>query len=111
MSGRGGRGIASTVRPRRVASLRKPPHTSTNPRAGSNRGQTPYRPDVDVDAYLARIGYTGAREPRADVLADLHRAHMLAVPFENLDIPLGVENVLDYDHVFDKIVTRRRGGW
>jgi len=66
---------------------------------------------VDVDAYLARIGYTGAREPRADVLADLHRAHMLAVPFENLDIHLGIENVLDPEHVFDKVVTRRRGGW
>src|SRR4029077_2229391 len=41
----------------------------------------------------------------------LHRAHMLAVPFENLDIHLGVENVLDPEHVFDKVVTRRRGGW
>jgi N-hydroxyarylamine O-acetyltransferase len=66
---------------------------------------------MDVDAYLARIGYTGAREPTAEVLADLHRAHMLAVPFENLDIHLGVENVLDLGHVFDKIVSRRRGGW
>ena len=36
---------------------------------------------------------------------------MLAVPFENLDIHLGVANVLDPEHVFDKIVTRRRGGW
>jgi N-hydroxyarylamine O-acetyltransferase len=66
---------------------------------------------MDVDAYLARIGYTGCREPTAEVLAALHRAHMLAVPFENLDIHLGVPNVLDHDHVFDKIVTRRRGGW
>ena len=66
---------------------------------------------MDVDAYLARIGYTGAREPTADVLAALHRAHMLAVPFENLDIHLGVANVLDPVHVFDKVVTRRRGGW
>src|SRR6476646_9298529 len=111
MSGRGGRGIPSTVRPRRVTNHRKASHTCANPHTGSNRGQTPYRPDVDVDAYLARIGYTGAREPRADMLSDLHRAHMLAVPVENLDIHLGVENVLDPDHVFDKIVTRRRGGW
>ena len=36
---------------------------------------------------------------------------MLAVPFENLDIHLGVPNVLDPDHVYDKIVRRRRGGW
>ena len=60
---------------------------------------------------MERIGYTGAREPSARVLAELHRAHMLAVPFENLDIHLGVENVLDPEHVFDKIVARRRGGW
>lgn len=36
---------------------------------------------------------------------------MLAVPFENLDIHLGVRNVLDPDHVYEKIVRRRRGGW
>jgi N-hydroxyarylamine O-acetyltransferase len=65
----------------------------------------------DADAYLDRIGYTGPVEPTAGTLAALHRAHMLAVPFENLDIHLGVRNVLDFDHVFDKVVRRRRGGW
>jgi len=66
---------------------------------------------VDVDAYLDRISYTGSREPSETTLAGMHRAHMLAVPFENLDIHLGIENVLDPEHVFDKVVTRRRGGW
>ena len=66
---------------------------------------------MDVDAYLARIGYSDAREPVEATLVELHRAHMLAVPFENLDIHLGVENVLDPEHIFDKIVNRRRGGW
>jgi N-hydroxyarylamine O-acetyltransferase len=66
---------------------------------------------MDVDAYLARIGYAGSREPVEATLAGLHRAHMLAVPFENLDIHLGVENVLDPEHIYDKIVSRRRGGW
>jgi N-hydroxyarylamine O-acetyltransferase len=65
----------------------------------------------DAAAYLYRIGYSGPTEPTAGVLAALHRAHMLAVPFENLDIHLGVRNVLDPDHVFDKVVRRRRGGW
>lgn len=65
----------------------------------------------DADAYLDRIGYTGPVEPTAGTLAALHRAHMLAVPFENLDIHLGVRNVLDFEHVFDKVVRRRRGGW
>jgi len=66
---------------------------------------------MDVDAYLERVGYAGSREPGEHTLSELHRAHMLAVPFENLDIHLGVANVLDPEHVFDKIVTRRRGGW
>ena len=66
---------------------------------------------MDVDSYLERIAYDGPREPGEATLVALHRAHMLAVPFENLDIHLGVENVLDPEHVFDKVVTRRRGGW
>jgi N-hydroxyarylamine O-acetyltransferase len=66
---------------------------------------------VDVDAYLERISYAGSREPSEATLSELHRAHMLAVPFENLDIHLGVENVLDPERVFDKVVTSRRGGW
>jgi N-hydroxyarylamine O-acetyltransferase len=66
---------------------------------------------VDVEAYLERVRYDGPREPGEEALAALHRAHMLAVPFENLDIHLGVANVLDPEHVFEKVVTRRRGGW
>lgn len=66
---------------------------------------------MDVDAYLARIGYRGSREPTAETLAALHHAHMLTVPFENLDLHLGRRNVLDADRNFEKIVRDRRGGW
>ena len=66
---------------------------------------------IDAGAYLDRIGYSGPTEPTADTLMALHRAHMLAVPFENLDIHLGRRNLLDPEHVFDKVVRRRRGGW
>ena len=41
----------------------------------------------------------------------MHRAHLLAVPFENLDIHLGRPISLDQDALFGKIVTRRRGGF
>jgi N-hydroxyarylamine O-acetyltransferase len=66
---------------------------------------------VDVDALLARIGYGGSREPTAENLAGLHRAFLLAVPFENLDIHLGRSISLDLVTIFEKIVTRRRGGF
>ena len=36
---------------------------------------------------------------------------MLAVPFENLDIPLKCEIRLDLERIFEKIVTSRRGGF
>ena len=66
---------------------------------------------MDVNRYLARMGYTGSIAPTAHTLAALHRAHMLTVPFENLDIPLGTPIVLDNDALFAKIVDHRRGGF
>jgi len=64
-----------------------------------------------VDAYLARIGKDGVVPANVSTLHALHEAHLLAVPFENLDIALGREIVLDLDRLFDKIVVRRRGGF
>jgi N-hydroxyarylamine O-acetyltransferase len=66
---------------------------------------------VNVEGYLQRIGYAGSREPTADTLAALQRAHMLAVPFENLDIRLGRRLVLDREANYAKIVEAGRGGW
>lgn len=66
---------------------------------------------VDVSSYLARIAYSGPTEPTAQTLRALHHAHMLAVPFENLDIALGRKIVLDEDVLLRKIVKLRRGGF
>jgi N-hydroxyarylamine O-acetyltransferase len=66
---------------------------------------------MDVQAYLRRINYRGEVARTAATLRELHRAHLLAVPFENLDIHLGRPILLDQKALFDKIVTRRRGGF
>ena len=66
---------------------------------------------IDVDAYLARIGYAGPRQADDHTLIELHRAHMLAAPFENLDIHLGGRNVLGHEAAYSKVVERHRGGW
>jgi N-hydroxyarylamine O-acetyltransferase len=66
---------------------------------------------MNVNDYLARIDYSGAQVANADGLKALHRAHMLSVPFENLDIPLGTPIVLAQDSFYEKIVTKRRGGF
>jgi N-hydroxyarylamine O-acetyltransferase len=66
---------------------------------------------MDTTAYLRRINYHGPLDPTAETLRALHKAHLLAVPFENLSIHLGEPIVLDQGALFEKIVRRRRGGF
>ena len=65
---------------------------------------------MDIAAYLKRINYRGTLGPTAETLRSLHRAHMLAVPLENLDYQLGRRIILNDSHLFAKIVGERRGG-
>jgi N-hydroxyarylamine O-acetyltransferase len=55
---------------------------------------------MNVDAYLARIGYEGPRAATLQSLRDLHRCHLLSIPYENLDISLGIPLMLDAEHNF-----------
>ena len=66
---------------------------------------------LNLPAYLDRIAYSGPLASTADVLRNLHRAHLFSVPFENLDIALGRKIVCDEDAFIQKIVQRRRGGF
>jgi N-hydroxyarylamine O-acetyltransferase len=66
---------------------------------------------MNVKAYLERIGYRGSLAVTAETLRQLHLAHLLAVPFENLSIHWGERIILDDEALFEKIVTRRRGGF
>jgi N-hydroxyarylamine O-acetyltransferase len=66
---------------------------------------------MDLQAYLNRIGYSGEPRPDLETLREMHRAHAFNVPFENLDISRGVRIEVDEAVNFDKIVTRRRGGF
>lgn len=65
----------------------------------------------DIKAYLNRIGYEGTVSPSSDTLRALHLAHVLTVPFENLDIHLGRSISIEPEALFQKIVLVRRGGY
>jgi N-hydroxyarylamine O-acetyltransferase len=62
-------------------------------------------------AYLDRIGHRGTPRSDAETLTALQRAHRMAVTFENLDIILGRGISLAPERLFEKIVSRRRGGY
>jgi N-hydroxyarylamine O-acetyltransferase len=64
-----------------------------------------------VAAYLNRVGLAASAAGDAAGLRALHRAHQLAVPFENLSIHLGEPVSLDEPDLIGKIVRRRRGGF
>lgn len=66
---------------------------------------------MDLAAYLDRIGHAGPVSPDLATLRAIHRAHLLAIPYENLDVQLGRPVTTDPADAFDKIVTRQRGGW
>ena len=66
---------------------------------------------VDAPAYLARIHYAGPTQANAETLRALHRAHLVAVPFENLDISLGRKITVDEAAILNKVVVLRRGGF
>src|SRR5262245_42413604 len=66
---------------------------------------------MDSRVYLERINYRGSLEPTAKTLRALQVAHLRAVPFENLSIHAGQPIILNDDALFEKIVTRHRGGF
>jgi N-hydroxyarylamine O-acetyltransferase len=67
--------------------------------------------ELDLGAYLRRIGLT--QPPGADLegLRELHLAHATTIPFENLDVQMGVPIRLDLGSIQAKLVQRRRGGY
>ncbi|MEV0543338.1 arylamine N-acetyltransferase family protein [Nocardia salmonicida] len=67
--------------------------------------------ELDLDAYLARIGYAGPRTASVDTLRALVRAHTTSIPFENLEIILGRGIPLDLDSLQSKLIRQRRGGY
>jgi len=66
---------------------------------------------MDLERYLARVGHRGPLEPSVETLTALHRAHLLAISYENLDIHLGRRLALEPESIFRKLVERGRGGW
>jgi N-hydroxyarylamine O-acetyltransferase len=66
---------------------------------------------MDIKTYLERLHYTGSLQPDANTLNGLHQAHMVRIPFENLDIALKRPIQLNDSALWEKIITHKRGGF
>ena len=66
---------------------------------------------MKLQDYLDRIGFSGTPQPDLDTLTRLHRGHVTHIPYENLDVQFGRSVSRAPEAIFNKLVTRRRGGW
>jgi len=67
--------------------------------------------ELDLAAYLERVRHPNPVAATGTVLHSLHRAHVAAIPFENVDVVLGRSPAVDLDGVQAKLVRGRRGGY
>lgn len=66
---------------------------------------------AQLDAWLARLDIAAPPSPTLQALDAVLAAHLAGIPFENVDPLLRRPVRIELDAVFDKLVTRRRGGY
>ncbi len=44
---------------------------------------------MNLNVYFNRIGYAGSARADLETLTRVHRAHAMAIPYENFDVQLG----------------------
>ncbi|KAF8866475.1 cysteine proteinase [Acephala macrosclerotiorum] len=80
----------------------------------SSQDQLPYT-QAQVEAYLSRVSLPEIARSKGSLeyLSALQKHHLVAVPFENLSLHYSKEhtNSLNKDDLYEKIVTRRKGGY
>jgi N-hydroxyarylamine O-acetyltransferase len=66
---------------------------------------------MKLDSYFKRIDWKGTPKADLETLRPLHLAHATHIPFENLDIQLGRNILLDLEALDRKLVGGTRGGY
>lgn len=67
--------------------------------------------EANLDAYLKRINYAGSIAPTLETLQAIHRLHVNAIPFENLDPLMELPVRLQLSDIEQKLLLERRGGY
>lgn len=66
---------------------------------------------MNVSEYLNRLNYSKPVRADVETVRGLQLAHLQNIPFENLDIGLGRKILLNESALWDKLITRKRGGF
>lgn len=65
----------------------------------------------NLQSYFSRINYSGPTTPTLATLSAIVFAHVTSVPFENLSVLLGHPIRIEREHLEEKIIHQRRGGY
>jgi N-hydroxyarylamine O-acetyltransferase len=66
---------------------------------------------MDINGYLRRIKSTGIVRNDLDTLRELTYKHVLAIPFETLDIQNQIPIILQINLLYQKVIQDHRGGY
>lgn len=66
---------------------------------------------MNISDYLKRLDYSKPVRADIETLCGLQLSHLQNIPFENLDIGLGRKIELNESALWDKLITRKRGGF
>lgn len=67
--------------------------------------------NFSLQDYLKRIGFAGEAKADIQTLTHMMARQLYSVPFENLDVQAGKIVSLVPEHIVDKIIHRKRGGY
>jgi N-hydroxyarylamine O-acetyltransferase len=73
--------------------------------------QTLTAANFSLASYLQRIDFAGEPTATLEGVTALMRQQLHTVPFENLDVQAGKRVSLDPEHIVEKIIGQRRGGY
>lgn len=65
---------------------------------------------AEIDRYMERIGVSGEIRPDLKGLERLQIAHLMHIPYENMDSLQGLITSLNHEAMFEKMIIRHRGG-
>ncbi len=68
-------------------------------------------PPLLFEPYLKRLGLRKRLKPNLANLGRLQKAHVLQIPFENLDIHARIPIELDIQRIYQKVILNKRGGF
>ena len=67
--------------------------------------------EFPLDEYCQRTGAASTGAASLELLEEMQRTQLYAMPFENFDIQLGRGIDLSPEHLIDKLIRHRRGGY